>query len=1087
MTGGAGTSGTGGSAVAGFIAQSEREMAKLRRGNLVWNFVTAGQHVGNQAKMHGDRKLRCNFCGHLFQGNAGKAARHFTQAKYCKAAGMRVFAEIWNGTDYTFKPATARRVQRWMADEGVRDTRAAAGGQRQQMDEGERDEIQDALDEEEGLEGGVGEGGTADEAVGDPDLPGEEVVMTSRGVGRAGPAPRAPRPELGRLRADYDGGRGVFAGRLPAQTQAAEGGSGRPSLHMAGRMLGLSRAATRRSLVLQAAGTSTDMQQGQLHTSGEEGLLMHPGTRRHRDITEVEAGLAAEVAAGQAALDAIQRQRDTVAAQAAEDEDADKESEPLESVVRRCRAAVAAAAAAAQAAYSSGAEGIGAGGRGGRPGGQHGRSWIQNLQKLNSVMSLDVAHSSPGLHEAAGPALAEECATLGGCRTGEAKITGGYDLPARRLGTTTLSHASTTFSSDWAAPNFFSKLDLKSGYHQLEIRKEDRYKTAFKTRYGHFEWLVMPFGLTNAPATFQAAMTTEFRHMLDRFVLIYLDDILVYSRSLDEHVEHLRTVLERLRQAKYKANRDKCEFAHQELEYLGHYTRSGKDTSPYTPEQQEKMAALVRENKERKELEKQVKLKAIAEEQAVKMKRLEEEMKRVQQEEEERRKVAEAEVAVEEEKKRMRIESGEGSTGTVKRDTDAEMEKRISEWVANLSLGEDEEAESYVTQDERDALASELAAMKDPMERRERRRNRKLVKMATEDETDNRRSEGGPSLGGSAVQSEEGQKDRESINPDGTEGNRKEISSGESAGKAEGSRQGTQETGKNKDRTSPRNLEGAVSKKVRVTDARRKLAEIEKRTAEYKARLIEEMMTGNEEGPLQKEPRDERKTGRGGIGQGEKVTWREGFAFVNPDRDDVTATVRVVEVGASILPYENVRMVLPPFLLERMGGVERAEMAVIALVFQRAVRVLNRIGHEVRGRRNVGLRTRVEVGGWRDFRAPMSRLRCRVPWFMVDLVFGSLTRARDLVNSTVIWEHHFSPQATSMFYDVAVRHGPFWGNRARELLELLEILIFGTPRLAVKEYEPIITREIETGENYLAGVARLFEESDERERPEKPA
>ncbi|GBG60523.1 hypothetical protein CBR_g5698 [Chara braunii] len=118
---------------------------------------------------------------------------------------------------------------------------------------------------------------------------------------------------------------------------------------------------------------------------------------------------------------------------------------------------------------------------------------------------------------------------------------------------------------------FFSKLDLKSGYHQLEIRKEDRYKTTFKMRYGHFEWLVMPFGLTNAPTTFQAAMTTEFRHMLDRFVLIYLDDILVYSRSLDEHVEHLRTVLERLRQAKYKANRGKCEFARPEMEYLGHY------------------------------------------------------------------------------------------------------------------------------------------------------------------------------------------------------------------------------------------------------------------------------------------------------------------------------------------------------------------------------------------------------------------------------------------------------------------------------------------------------------------------------------
>ncbi|GBG79193.1 hypothetical protein CBR_g28910 [Chara braunii] len=118
---------------------------------------------------------------------------------------------------------------------------------------------------------------------------------------------------------------------------------------------------------------------------------------------------------------------------------------------------------------------------------------------------------------------------------------------------------------------YFSKLDLKSGYHHIEIQPRDRYKTAFKTRYGHFEWIVMPFGLTNAPATFQAAMTTEFLDLLDRSVLIYLDDILVYSRSLDEHLEHLRAVLERLRIAKYKANSDKCEFAQQELEYLGHY------------------------------------------------------------------------------------------------------------------------------------------------------------------------------------------------------------------------------------------------------------------------------------------------------------------------------------------------------------------------------------------------------------------------------------------------------------------------------------------------------------------------------------
>ncbi|GBG79410.1 hypothetical protein CBR_g29557 [Chara braunii] len=116
-------------------------------------------------------------------------------------------------------------------------------------------------------------------------------------------------------------------------------------------------------------------------------------------------------------------------------------------------------------------------------------------------------------------------------------------------------------------------------------------------------------------------------------------------------------------------------------------TCSGIDTSPYTKEQQEKMVALVRENKESKEREKQAKLKAIAEEQAAKMKELEEEM-------EKKKKVVEEEAAAEEEKERMRIESREGSSGT-KRDTDAEMERRISEWVANLSLGEDEEAESY--------------------------------------------------------------------------------------------------------------------------------------------------------------------------------------------------------------------------------------------------------------------------------------------------------------------------------------------------------------------------------------------------------
>ncbi|GBG78896.1 hypothetical protein CBR_g28610 [Chara braunii] len=203
MTGGARSSGAGGSGGAQFNPLSEKEMAKLRRGNIVWNFVTEGQYVGNQSKMHGDRKLRCNLCGYLFQGGSSKAARRFTQAKFCKAGGMRVLAELWNGTDYTFVSSTAQRVQRWMADEGIRNTRALAGGQRQRMDDAERDDIQDALNEEEGREGGVREEGVADEAdegVREPDLPGEEVVMTSRGVGLVGPAPRAPRPELDRAR-----------------------------------------------------------------------------------------------------------------------------------------------------------------------------------------------------------------------------------------------------------------------------------------------------------------------------------------------------------------------------------------------------------------------------------------------------------------------------------------------------------------------------------------------------------------------------------------------------------------------------------------------------------------------------------------------------------------------------------------------------------------------------------------------------------------------------------------------------------------------------------------------------------------------
>ncbi|KAM1521892.1 hypothetical protein ACFX10_012067 [Malus domestica] len=116
----------------------------------------------------------------------------------------------------------------------------------------------------------------------------------------------------------------------------------------------------------------------------------------------------------------------------------------------------------------------------------------------------------------------------------------------------------------------FSKIDLRSGYHQLLIREGDVPKTAFRTRYGHFEFRVMPFGLTNAPAAFMDLMNRVFRPYLDRFVIVFIDDILIFSKSVSEHKKHLRLVLERLSSEQLYAKFSKCQFWLTQISFLGH-------------------------------------------------------------------------------------------------------------------------------------------------------------------------------------------------------------------------------------------------------------------------------------------------------------------------------------------------------------------------------------------------------------------------------------------------------------------------------------------------------------------------------------
>ncbi|CAJ2642459.1 unnamed protein product [Trifolium pratense] len=121
----------------------------------------------------------------------------------------------------------------------------------------------------------------------------------------------------------------------------------------------------------------------------------------------------------------------------------------------------------------------------------------------------------------------------------------------------------------------FSKIDLRSGYHQIRVKTEDIPKTVFRTRYGHYEYSVMPFGVTNAPGVFMEYMNRIFHSFLDKFVVVFIDDILVYSKSEEEHKEHLRIVLQVLKEKKLYAKLSKCEFWLKEVSFLGHVISSG--------------------------------------------------------------------------------------------------------------------------------------------------------------------------------------------------------------------------------------------------------------------------------------------------------------------------------------------------------------------------------------------------------------------------------------------------------------------------------------------------------------------------------